>query len=302
MSEPVKTEPSSRPNPTASRQARTRRPWLRLVIALTVGYAVYLAVLFAAQGALIFPRYVAGHALPSETAPARTQVLWIEPEPGVRVEAWLLPPETTGDAPAGLVVFFHGNGELIDHNIPVALEYQRRGFWVLLPEYRGYGRSTGTPGERAIVSDMQAFITRALASAPIDPAKLVLHGRSLGGGVAAQIASTLSEQGRGPRALVLESTFTSIASMAASRGVPAALVRHPFRTDRVLPALTCPILVAGSPDDDLIPFSNSRKLVELNPRARLHENGGRHNSFPSDWGAFWTAIDALLREAGLETP
>jgi pimeloyl-ACP methyl ester carboxylesterase len=84
--------------------------------------------------------------------------------------------------------------------------------------------------------------------------------------------------------------------------VPAALVRHPFRTDRVLPALTCPILVAGSPDDDLIPFSNSRKLVELNPRARLHENGGRHNSFPSDWGAFWTAIDALLREAGLETP
>ncbi|MDX2016156.1 MAG: alpha/beta fold hydrolase [Planctomycetota bacterium] len=294
--------PSTTPIAASSKapaEVGRRRPIRRLLIALTVGYAVYLAAMFFLQGAILFPRHFAGHALPSETAPAGTQVLWLEPEPGVRVEAWLLPPMREATAPAGLAVFFHGNGELIEHNLPVAAEYQRRGFWVLLPEYRGYGRSTGTPGERAIVADMQALITRALASAPIDSAKMILHGRSLGGGVAAQVAGAMSEQGRAPRALVLESTFVSITAMAARRGVPAPLLRDPFRTDRVLPTLTFPILVAGSPDDELIPFSNSRELVTLNPRARLHENGGRHNSFPTDWGAFWTAIDALLGEAGL---
>src|SRR5260221_6607706 len=105
------------------------------------------------------------------------------------VEAFFLPAFATSDGerkPA--VVFAHGNGEIIDQWADVLEPYRAMGIGVLLPEYRGYGRSEGTPSEAAITQDFVEFYDGVVARADVDPSRIVLHGRSLGGGVVCALA------------------------------------------------------------------------------------------------------------------
>ena len=215
--------------------------------------------------------------------------MWIEHEDGIRTEAWLARSQIQ---PArGLVCFLHGNAELIDLNLAEAREWNSRGFDVLLPEYRGYGRSPGAPSQDAIVQDtIDAIgdVTRA-ASYP----KVVLHGRSLGSAVAAQVALRLEDR---CSAVVMESPFRSVASFAWRYGVPPALVRNPFRTDEAIPRLACPVLILHSTGDEIVPFSHGESLAALNPRATLVPLAGSHNSGLSMTREYWSAIDALTAQ------
>ena len=116
------------------------------------------------------------------------------------------------------------------------------------------------------------------------------HGRSLGGGVAAALATE-----RPPAALVLESTFTSLAALARTRGLPESLCRHPFRTDRALPGLQRPVLVLHGRDDELIPPAHGRELHALAPGSTYVELPGGHNDFPGDRAAYEDALRQFLR-------
>src|SRR5438045_8236 len=87
---------------------------------------------------------------------------------------------------------------------------------------------------------------RYLAARPdVDRSRIVIHGRSLGTGVASQLAGRHQ-----PAALILESPFTSVASFAWRYGVPPVFLKSPYRTDEVLPKLTCPILILAGRDDE----------------------------------------------------
>lgn len=249
---------------------------------------------------MIFPRQVATPGVPPEGAERLSITI-----PGVgEVEAYLSLParagagaDADGDAPGPfpLVVIFHGNAESVDDLDWFRLPYLERGWAVLTPEYRGYGRAAGTPSQAGIVEDAVAFVDMALARPEIDRTRVVYHGRSLGGGVAAQVALR-----RKPRGLILQSTFTSIVSMARGYYVPPFIVRHPFRNDAALRGLDVPVLLLHGTDDPLIPIEHSRKLAEIEPRElrTLVELAGDHNHFPYDAGAYWEAVDGWL--AGLE--
>lgn len=252
-------------------------------------FGVAYAVGCSFQERLIFPRdYAAAHARP---VPRGAQSLWISAADGVAVEAWFIPaPAASPERPAPLVIFFHGNAELIDTNVDIANLYCPWGFSVLLAEYRGYGRSRGEPSQAAIVADMQQFHDLMATRPDIDPTRIVYHGRSLGGGVAGALAAA-----RPPAALVLESTFTSLAAVARSRGLADPLCRHPFHTDRVLPTLARPVLLLHGVDDTLIPPSHARALHALVPGSTLVELPGHHNDFPLDRPAYESAIHQFLR-------
>src|SRR5690606_34255575 len=100
-----------------------------------------------------------------------------------RVEAWLLPGDgVSAERPGPAVVFAHGNAELIDHWPGALARYRRLGVSVVLPEYRGYGRSAGRPSESAIRDDLRALHARLSSHPMVDVTRLVYHGRSLGGG------------------------------------------------------------------------------------------------------------------------
>jgi len=217
------------------------------------------------------------------------------PDGAERTEAWLLRSHASTDSAAArtLVCFFHGNAELIDQCLAEAAAWRERGFDVLLPEYRGYGRSGGLPSQRAIVADGDALLRRAVAITGAE--SLIFHGRSLGTGIAVQVASRHRDR---TRALVLESPFRSVASFAWRYGVPEFIVRDPYRTDELLPSFRCPTLILHAPLDEVVPYAHGEALASLQPLAMLVPLEGSHNSGLSSTSAYWRAIDDLLHQAG----
>ena len=254
-------------------------------------YLLWCLVLSACQTSMIFPRELAGAPLPDAGIPRSVERWWITAADGAKVEAWYFPPPIDAPGPVPCTIIFHGNGEIIDHIQDYAEWYRRRGYAVLMPEYRGYGRSGGTPSQKAITEDMLAFHAMLTARPEVDSTKLVYHGRSLGSAVAAQLAER-----KLPAALVLEAPFLSVNAMAAKFWIPGFLVKHPFRTDKVLPTLGRPVLILHSTNDEIVPYSHGAKLHVLTPGSKLIDLSGSHNSALASLPQYWSSVDTFLRE------
>ena len=258
-------------------------------------YVAYAGALFALQDRLIYPRFMVA---PDTHVQKTLGVTRLERTiPGGTVHAWLLDPigardEANRQAPAPLVVYFHGNAESASDNFARVRHYRDAGFAVLLPEYRGYAGAAGTPTQVGLIEDAEWFIDAMKDRPRVDATRLVLHGRSLGGGVAAQIAAR-----RLPAALILESSFTSVARFARGKLVPEFLVRSPYRTDAVLATLDCPVLILHGTEDTIIPVEHARAIAKLARHATLVEMAGNHNDFPLDEAAYWRAIDEVIEKA-----
>ena len=233
---------------------------------------------------------------PASAPPSHAQVLW-RSVPGGNVEAWLLPAAHAGPAP--LVLFSHGNGELIDDWPAMLTRYRELGMHVLLPEYRSYGRSGGEPSERAVAEDAAWFVDAAAKVVEVDSSRVVLHGRSLGGGIVGRVLTDWRDQGRAPRGLILQSTFTSIPDVARKWRVPAHLIENRFPTVERLPAFDGPTLVLHGTEDALIPVAHGHALYRAARHGELHTWPGTHNTLPMHPTAYWPAVESFLRRAGV---
>lgn len=277
-----------------------RRIAIRAVVYAAMLYLAWCGALYFFQDRMLFHPEV---TLPSQQAPAGAVVTRID-IPGGQIDSWLFPAAgASADKRAPLVVFCHGNAEAIDDQSSTVECYRQLGCAVLLPEYRGYRGCAGKPSEVGIVDDAVQFLQAALVRADIDSSRLVIHGRSLGGGVAAQVAARCRALPQSPnlRAVILESTFTSVAIMAHGYLAPEFLAKNPFRTDRVAPDLHCPILIFHGSQDTLIPVEHARRLKALSASARLVEYPAGHNDFPGPgrWDAYWQEIREFLKTAGV---
>jgi pimeloyl-ACP methyl ester carboxylesterase len=244
---------------------------IRLVALLVV---VLLLAVFMLQRRVLFPRPPAPSIPPP--IPEGGEVLRLGED---AVEAWLLPPIGTGDhgEAAPVIVFTHGNGELIDHWLPAFDEPRRWGFAVLLVEYPGYGRSGGSPSQASITDTMLAAHDALAARSDIDLSRLVAYGRSLGGGAACALAAQ-----RDVAALMLESTFTSVRAMASTLGLPGALVLDPFDNEAVLEDYDGPVLILHGEQDRIVPVSHGERLAEVT-RTELVRLPCGHNDCPRPW-------------------
>lgn len=257
-----------------ARPRRGRRMIKRLVVFVAMFYVAWCAALFVFQDRLLFCSDLAPDPLPMKFN-ARTVELTLDTGQG-RVVAWFIPaPGLTPGERAPTAVCFHGNAEIIDYQDTFIQLYQALGCNVLLPEYRGYGRSAGRPSESALVADAVRFYDLLRARPDVDPARIVFHGRSLGGGPATGLALQ-----RLPAAIILESTFTSAADMAARYWVPSFLARHPFRVAAALERLDVPVLIFHGIRDDIIPVSHGRRLAAAARRGTYREFDCAHNDFP----------------------
>jgi hypothetical protein len=267
--------------------------WLRWFLPLALGAAAvaglgWLTFLFAVQRVVLFPAPIAAGG---DAALARLsgERWWLEHEGG-RSEAWLLPAATASGGAGPLVVFAHGNGELIDHWLHEFERERHQGVSVLLVEYPGYGRSEGVPSQASIASAMVAAYDRAVAQPEVDPRRIVGWGRSLGGGAICALA-----QRRELAALVLESTWTSVRSFARRFGLPGFLVRDPFDNLAVVGSFAGPILVVHGERDDIIPPAHARALQAAARDALLYWLPCAHNDCPHPW----EAVRAFLAGRGL---
>jgi fermentation-respiration switch protein FrsA (DUF1100 family) len=160
---------------------------------------------------------------------------------------------------------------------------------VLLVEYPGYGRSEGRPSQTSITDAMLRAHDWARAQAGIDPARIIPYGRSLGGAAAMVLATE-----RGAPALILESTFTSVARFARDLRfrAPSFLIRDPFDTLTAVKTLNAPVLVIHGSQDQLIPPQHGADIAAAAPRATLRFLPCGHNDCPRPWAE----IRAFLRE------
>jgi fermentation-respiration switch protein FrsA (DUF1100 family) len=242
---------------------------------------------WAIQRYVTFPRPPEAAWNPAARTTAGGEQIWLDAD-GERVEAWLLPAH--GPTPTALVIYAHGNGELIDMRAGDFGPLRDAGIAVLQVEYPGYGRSTGSPSEESLTATMLAAYDWAAADPRVDARRIYGHGRSLGGGAIAQLAAR-----RPLAALVLESTFESLEDVVMGYGVPRFLLLNHFDTRKVLREYAGPVLLLHGTHDQIFPSAHAEGLKAVSRHATLHLDACGHNDCPRQW----EVVLGFLRESGV---
>lgn len=191
---------------------------------------------------------------------------------GIALTGWFIPAQDE----RGVVLFCHGNGGNISHRIETITIMNGLGLSIFIFDYRGYGQSGGKPTEKGTYRDAEAAWRYLVDMRGISPRDIIIHGRSLGGAVAAWLASRHT-----PKAFILESSFTSVPDVGADfyPWLPVKLLsRFNYPTITYIREISCPVLVIHSSGDDLIPYSHGHRLFEAaeEPKEFL-EIHGTHN-------------------------
>jgi fermentation-respiration switch protein FrsA (DUF1100 family) len=231
---------------------RTTAVWIALLL---IGLGLLKLLVVTIEPRLAFYPFPGQDVTPAALGLAYED-LFLDTSDDERVQAWLVPhPE-----PRAAVLFWHGNGGNLSHWLDVIAGIQRQGFTVLALDYRGYGRSTGSPSEAGLYRDADALLAEYWSRRHRSGTKTVYWGRSLGATVAAY-ATTV----RAPDALVLESPFPDKASLL--RSYPLYLLLNPFSryrfpTSEFLAGYEGPALVVHGRDDRIVPFREGRLVYE----------------------------------------
>jgi pimeloyl-ACP methyl ester carboxylesterase len=261
---------------------------------LLVLYIMYCGFLFLMQRQMMFPRnMIEGFSTPVNHITGLERI-WVATGFG-KIETWFLPPATNmRPGPAPVVIFGHGNAELIDFWPAEFKTFTQLGMGVLLVEYPGYGRSEGSPSQQSISEAFVSAYDVLVARKDVDPTRIILFGRSLGGAAVCRLAAE-----RPSAALILMSTFSSARSFAAKYWVPGFLVRDPFDNLAVVKTYPAPVLVIHGKHDDIIPQSHGVALYQTAPQAKMIIYDSGHNDCPPDWNVFWRDVETFLKKAGL---
>lgn len=263
--------------------------WLLAVAVLA--YGAWLTLLYFQQRAMLYA--AAGMEPVGDLGPpSGAETVWLD-GPGVRSEAWLLPARSREGQAGPAVIFAHGNGEFIDELADLFGPLREAGLHVLLVEYPGYGRSTGSPTQENVTAVFVEAYDWLAERPDVDADRIVGMGRSLGGGA----VMALSRR-RELAAIVLQATFTSVAAMAQSYLAPGWLVRDRFDNEAAMRAYDGPVLLAHGRRDRIIPFRHGQRLAEVSGAEFIVWDCG-HNDCPPDWEAYLDRVIGFLREQGV---
>jgi fermentation-respiration switch protein FrsA (DUF1100 family) len=232
-----------------------------------------------------------------EDAGIAYQDLSIATADGETLHGWLIP----SDRPRAEVIFWHGNGGNLSVWLPAYLDFPGRRLSVLAFDYRGYGRSSGTPSERGLYRDTDAvlddFWRRRTADVPV-----IYWGRSIGTAFAAY-ATTV----RSPDALVLETPFADADALLSNMPlvrVLAKLSSYRFPTAEFLRGFDRPVLIIHGDRDEIVPLAAGRSLFDgLDaPKTFAEIPGAHHNDLRfANPAPYDRAIDRFLDAVAPET-
>jgi fermentation-respiration switch protein FrsA (DUF1100 family) len=195
----------------------------------------------------------------------------------------------------GTIVHCHGNAGNIGDRVWLAADLHRLNVNVLLFDYRGYGWSRGVPTEQGTYADARAAFEVARAKhGDSDTPPIIVHGQSLGGAVAVQLALD-----RPARGLIVESSFTSVPEMAKRLypGLPLhRLVRFRYDSLAKIAQVKVPKLIAHSATDDLVPFDMGRRLFEAasEPKEFVQLAGGHNEAGWATSPGYWSALERFV--------
>jgi fermentation-respiration switch protein FrsA (DUF1100 family) len=221
--------------------------------------------------------------------------VYFKTEDGVTLNGWFVayPGAST------TLIWFHGNGGNIGHRSQhLKLLHDKLKVHIFIFDYRGYGRSDGTPSEDGTYKDGVAALAHLRSRKEVEPTRIVFFGQSLGAAVATEIAARES-----CLALILEAPFTSIRDMArvAFPLLPiGSLLRTKYDTAEKIKNVHAPILVLHGDRDDIVPFEQGQKVFAAAPQTKEFYTipGSRHNdTYIAGGEAYFQALKNFIEKA-----
>jgi len=268
-----------------------------LVSVLTFAASAYLAlmlVIYLLQGRMVFLANTPGRTLtatPEDIGLAYENVSLTTPDKET-LHGWYVPAADS----AGVVLFFHGNAGNISHRLDSIEIFHQLGLDVLIVDYRGYGESSGSPGEQGTYTDAQTAWDYLAGERGIAPGRIVVFGRSLGGAVASWLAARNT-----PAAVILESCFTSGPDMAARLYpfLPARLItRIKYPVKEYVTHISSPLLLVHSQQDEIIPFDLGEAVFAAapEPKEMLVISGDHNDGFLLNRKRYQATIGVFLKQ------
>lgn len=246
---------------------------LYLALASLALYVAVVALVAVGQSRLVYlPDLQRELAATPAQAGLAFEAVTLRTADGQSLAAWWVPHPSA----RGAVIVFNGNAGNRSHRLGYARAFHTLGYATLLFDYRGYDGNGGRPSEPGTALDAEAAWRHLTLERSLPPARVVLLGESLGAAVAVELATRVQ-----PAALVLVSAFTSVPDLGAEIYplLPVRwLARIRYPSLERLPAVRSPVLVAHSPEDEIVPYAHGRRLYAAapDPKAFLELAGG-HN-------------------------
>jgi hypothetical protein len=255
---------------------------LKVLSVLFVGITLLLYVL---QGKMIF--------FPQPTAPGNL-VRYADHEihllnGDIRLSGWFFKQPIDANHP--LIVYYGGNAEDVSLNFDELERFGSGSF--LFMNYRGYGSSQGRPSEGVLLEDAVFVLDHILSTHGIDPAHVILMGRSLGSGVAVHVAAQRPVGG-----VILVTPFDSLVNVAKAHYpiFPVRwLLKHRFESAALAPDIAAPALFLTASHDQIVPprFAANLQRVWGGPVTAVRVDGTDHNTIETS-PVYWKAIQAFL--------
>ena len=226
----------------------------RLLVLVAFTYLGIIAMLMFFESKLIYP---APKLQADEATQFGAEDVSFQSSDGTRLHGWYFENASAKKT----IVFFHGNAECVATSGGWLGAFAKQlNVNAMIFDYRGYGQSEGTPHQTGIVADGKAAVEWTANRAGCDTSDLVFLGRSIGGGIAIQVAAE-----NPPSAMVLVSTFSSLVDFAVSKfwWLPIRTVmRNRYDSVSVVSKKDIPMLQIHGDRDGLIPIKLARKLFD----------------------------------------
>ncbi len=270
----------------------TRRPWVSFLLWVVGGYAAVCALMYLAQGTLLYFPTSRLNATPADLGLEYADV-WFDAPDGTRVHAWHVPIRNA----RGTVIWCHGNAGNISHRLGIVDGLHRLGLAVFIFDYRGYGQSGGSPGEATSYEDAELAWTYVTEKLGVPKTKIIVWGRSLGGAVAVNLASR-----HHPKALIVESAFTSVPDLGQRLypWLPVRLLsRFNYDSEVLVPGIESTKLFVHSKNDEIVPYALGRKLFDAaaEPKRFVTIRGGHNSDYLAPASGYLEPLRFFLDEA-----
>ncbi len=268
-------------------QAKGRwKKWLKIfaVIYITIGIALY----FFQEKFLFHPEPLPAEYTFHFQQPFKEVFLPVDNERNLSIVQFTVPDSLR----KGIVLYFHGNMSNIEHYAENAQLFTSQNQEVWMIDYPGFGKTSGERTEGILYSD--ALIMYNMAKARINSDSIIIYGKSMGTGIAAQLASV-----RECKRLILETPYYSIDALAARFAFiyPVNwMMNFHIPTYKYFEKIRAPITIFHGTDDNTIPYRHAKRLMKLAPQGTeliSIENGG-HNDLPKS-PLFQQKLDSLLK-------
>ncbi len=253
-------------------------------------YLIFLGYAYIFQSRMVYVPHQELVASPGDIG-LDYQEVYLDTPDDVLVHGWFVPAKEE----KGVVLFCHGNAGNISHRLTTLDFLHSLDMSVFIFDYRGFGKSSGSPDEEGTYTDVQAAWNHLTREKGYDPGEIFIMGRSLGGAVAAEL--TVHQK---PAGVILESTFQSIPELGRDLMpfLPVKLLaRYSYDTRSKLQDFSAPVLVIHSPQDEIVPYRHGRALYAeaLEPRYFLEIQGDHNSGYKQSRESYLDCLEKFFR-------